>query len=102
MKKRVRIIYASGKMRRIRIHIADQNMAIRCQGIDVDIAQPLLPLVKESPTISIKLHTSSINSPMIEDRRKNHERTIAYPRNLQEWVDKHGSLAMALSHCEDF
>lgn len=102
MKKKVRISYVSGKMRRIKIYAAEQNMKMRCYGIDVDIARHLTPLVKKAPTVSIKLYASSINFSMIEDRRKNHERIIAYPRTLQEWVDRHGSLSMALAHCEDF
>lgn len=102
MKKKVRISYVHGKMRRIKIYAAKQNMKMRCHGIDVDIAQPLTPLVKKAPTVSIKIYASSINFSMIEDRRKNHESTTAYPRSIQEWVDKHGSLSIALAHCEDF
>lgn len=101
MKKRVRIIYASGKLRRIKIHAAAKDMVIRCHGIDVDIARTSLPLVKGSPTVLVKLYSLSINSSMIEDRRTNHQ-VIVYPRSIQEWVDKYGSLSMALAHCEDF
>lgn len=101
MKKRVKIIYASGRLRRIKNHSVDPGAFISVQGIDVDIQSPLA--CKPSVT-SIRIYDiPSVNLSAIQDNREGKCRYAAsYPKNIHEWVSRHGTLEKALSHCQDF